>query len=113
MSLAQQKLPQFDETVQYQAFPLQKGQILVRVENIQDRFDKAAASKTVNLASFAKNFWSLANNGSDAPTPKIRETMLDGVKDKLKKEWYSQKKDSFEEVELSPMGIKSFVIDFN
>ena len=44
MSLAQHKSPSFDETVQYQAFPLQKGQILVRVENIQDRFDKTAVS---------------------------------------------------------------------
>jgi hypothetical protein len=39
---------------------------------------------------FARQFWSQANNNAAAPTPKIKETLIDGVKEKFKTEWFAQ-----------------------
>ena len=99
----------------YQAFALAKGKILIRLENILDKFDNNAVTKSVNLTSFAKQFWAQANNGAQAPSPKMKETLLDGVKEKFKTEWFAQKsqQEAFDNVQLAPQAIRSFVIDYN
>ena len=114
-ALSDQSPPALANGIEYQAFPLSKGKILVRLENLQDKFDSTAAPSTVNLVTFAKQFWSQANGGSQSPIPKISETLHDGVVDKFKTEWFAQKNQqkSFENVKMLPMGIRSFVIDYN
>ena len=46
--------------------PIDKNKILVRLENLADRFDVSNQDqvKYVNLMKFAKNFWQESNPGS-------------------------------------------------
>ena len=63
----------------YQAFPLGKGKILVRLENILDKFDAKASTRYFDLVTFSKALWTEANDGKASPTPKIEEMSISGV----------------------------------
>jgi hypothetical protein len=51
--------------ISYQAYPLGKKRILVRFENILDRFDVSNSdTKYVDLIKFAQDFWKDAQSQS-------------------------------------------------
>ena len=56
---------QESKNLQYQAFPLAKNKILVRFENLADRFDveTSLAIKYVDVRRFARQFYQQSNNG--------------------------------------------------
>ena len=45
----------------YVAFPLEKNKILVRIQNIGDKFDKKATIISLNIKQFAYDFYFEAN----------------------------------------------------
>lgn len=63
----------------YRAFPLGRNKILLRFENIADRFDtKSQETKYIDVQAFAKNFLldSLKGKASDAMQANIEEVTL-------------------------------------
>ena len=70
-----------------QIFPQGKQQVLIRLENLQDKFDTGSAeTKYINMIEFSKDLWFSANptllqsNATiSAPEPVITETTLTGV----------------------------------
>jgi len=54
--------------------------MLIRLENIQDKFDgpNSATTKFFDLVAYSKGMWSEVNKGV-APTPKIEEMSISGV----------------------------------
>ena len=57
-----------NDELTYHVHPLDKNKILVRIENLADRFDanidNSTQVKYVDLMKFAKNFWQEANPGN-------------------------------------------------
>jgi hypothetical protein len=47
----------------YQAFPVGKGKVLLRLENILDKFDSKASTRYFDLVTFSKALWTEANDG--------------------------------------------------
>jgi len=79
-----------------------KGKILVRLENILDKFDNKASTRYFDLVTFSKALWTEANDGKSAPTPKIEEMTISGVQTllELKKEDAAWKV-----IEAHPVGV--------
>lgn len=90
------------EGFNYQAFPVGKGKILVRLENILDKFDNKASTRYFDLVTFSKALWTEANDGKASPTPKIEEMTISGVQTllELKKEDAAWKV-----IEAHPVGV--------
>jgi len=63
----------------YQAFPVGKGKVLLRLENLHDIFDGPAQTKFVDIVKFSKGLWENSNPGKAAPTPKVEEMSLSGA----------------------------------
>lgn len=61
------------QSLVYRAFPLARNQILVRFENIADRFDpKGIETKFIDVEAFSKNFQFDALKGKVASAPGIK-----------------------------------------
>ena len=64
----------------FQAFPMGKGKVMVRFENIQDTFDGAIQTQYLDVVNFAKSLYSAANPFvKTVPTPRIQEMSLSGA----------------------------------
>ena len=70
-------------TIAFQLFPQAKKQVLLRIENLQDRMDAGAETKYINLLEYAKSLWQSANcpceDSLTPPVPVITETTLTGM----------------------------------
>jgi len=66
---------QADNQMVYRAFPIKRNQILVRFENIADKFDSKTAyvSRLIDVRQFAKEFYAEANSLSNASLSKVPE----------------------------------------
>lgn len=115
-----------------QVFPNGKQQVLLRVENLQDKFDvNNAEVKYIDLIEFSKDIWLQANQGNGtvtAPEPVITETTLTGAelvedavvsKETLKgkltvvqKNKGSDDQNGMSGVALDPQTIRTFTIQF-
>jgi hypothetical protein len=84
-------MPSLAQGIAYEAYPMAKGKILIRLTNLDNSFDGTPSSKKVNLVQFAQQMWESVNTGQ-APKPHIKEMMLDGVKEMFKTEWFAQVK---------------------
>jgi hypothetical protein len=66
-----------------QIFPHGRQQVLLRVENLQDKFDvNNAGVKYIDLVEFSRDLWLSANQGNantKSPEPVITEMTLTGM----------------------------------
>ena len=121
-------------SLQYQAFPLGKNKIMVRFENLADKFDidTAFSIKYFDVKKFTTQFYQQANNGVLPRWTTIDEVNLSGniLISELKKlntyEWKGDDdgamlnqpvnkgpKDHGDEKALEPQRIRTFVISYN
>ena len=68
----------------YQAYPVGRNKILLRIENLLDRFDLTNSdTKFIDLINFSKEFWfqaqSAEGKGDHFPVPSIQEMTVDGT----------------------------------
>lgn len=118
--------------VAIQVFPQGKQQVLLRVENLQDKFDSANTDvKYINLIEFSKDLWLSANQGNataSVPEPVITETTLTGVelvedaavsKESLKGKLTqiqsnrgSDDQNGMSGIALDPQSIRTFTVQF-
>lgn len=86
-----------DNQMIYKAFPLKRNQILVRFENIADKFDSKTAyvNRLLDIKQFAKEFYAEANymsatdklSMSRIPAISYEEVNLNGITTKEKDEY--------------------------
>lgn len=115
-----------------QIFPHGRQQVLLRVENLQDKFDvNNAGVKYIDLVEFSKDLWLSANQGNanaKSPEPVITEMTLTGMelvedaaisKETLKgKLTVSQKnrgsddQNGMQGVAMDPQSIRTFIVQF-
>lgn len=117
----------------YQLFPLAKNKVLLRLENLLDKFDITnSETKYFDLVTFSKELWyhsQLSSKGiKNQPQAHIQEMSLSGAspfeKSRQTLKWNADKdcksnivdtfdKNSLRGVALSPQSIRTFVIDYN
>ena len=68
------------DSIVYRVMPLEKQKLLVRLENLADKFD-GSESAHFDLEKLAKELFAQANPGKNA-TAKITEMAIDGVQTK-------------------------------
>jgi len=70
----------------YKLFPVAKDQVIVRIENLADRFDKSSEVSFLNVDKLAKDLY-FEVNGKQADSVQIEEVSVQGTlleKDRLK-----------------------------
>ena len=116
----------------YRLLPFAKNQILVRFENLADRFDSHSNETSyINLKEFADNIFADVNAGTKPQSVIIEEVSLQGnqpLEDLVKHtpKWEStedgsnlpfskapEDKNGFEGIALEPQRLRSFVLSYN
>lgn len=122
----------------YHTFPLGLNKILVRFENLADRFDHLQSdTKYINVKQFASQFYKEANplSKKNPPIARIQETTIDHSqtqaeldKKKAKFKWAGEgdkesgvtqimkkpaDKNALTEIAMEPQRIRTFVIDYS
>lgn len=113
-----------------QIFPHGRQQVLLRVENLQDKFDvNNAGVKYIDLVEFSRDLWLSANQGNantKSPEPVITEMTLTGMelvedaaisKETLKGKLTVSQKDHGSDdqngmlgVAMDPQSIRTFIV---
>ena len=129
-SLVNLKKDNFLEQGFYKLFPVAKDQVIVRIENLADRFDKSSEVSFLNVDKLAKDLY-FEVNGKQADSVQIEEVSVQGTlleKDRLKNtfKWtgvddgtqleFSKRpedQDGFKGVAMEPQRIRSFKLTYN
>ena len=129
-SLVNLKKDNFLEQGIYKLFPVAKDQVILRIENLADRFDKSSEVSFLNVDKLAKDLY-FEVNGKQADSVLIEEVSVQGTlleKDRLKNtfKWtgvddgtqleFSKRpddQDGFKGVAMEPQRIRNFKLTYN
>ena len=129
-SLVNLKKDNFLEQGIYKLFPVAKDQVILRIENLADRFDKSSEVSFLNVDKLAKDLY-FEVNGKQADSVQIEEVSVQGTlleKDRLKNtfKWtgvddgtqleFSKRpddQDGFKGVAMEPQRIRNFKLTYN
>ena len=129
-SLVNLKKDNFLEQGIFKLFPVAKDQVILRTENLADRFDKSSEVSFINIDKLAKDLY-FEVNGKQPDSLQIEEVSVQGTlleKDRLKNtfKWtgvddgtqleFSKRpedQDGFKGVAMEPQRIRSFKLTYN